>query len=199
MRAGRRPRASPARRLFLNATTQSSWRNCDSNLPLQPDAGAYACLGAGRRVGGGGLDGRRRARRRRGNVTCKTALNDQIDADGVPVVIAADQGAQAGSVSCNKLLGGGAMLDRFATDPSGDLSGTYHQYFSAGTVTGEFVLVAGENGTPTPETFTSARYAGTVTLTGGTGVFQGLTGTGRMTCVSRDSLHVRCVERLKLG
>ena len=132
------------------------------------------------------------------NVSCKSVLNDQIDSDGGPVVISADQGAQYGSVKCSKLFGRGVMGDRFVTDASGDLTGTYTQYFQQGTITGKFILVQGDNGQPTPGSFDSATYAGTVTVTGGTGTQTGVTGKGTMKCSTTDSLHVACIEKLKL-
>lgn len=131
-------------------------------------------------------------------VSCSMSLADQIDADGVPVVIAAEQGAQYGTVACNKLLGHGVIADRFTTDDAGNLSGTFQQFFGAGTIRGKFVLAPGDNGAPTPGTFASSSYTGTVKVLGGTGVDQGLTGTGTMTCQSPDSLHVSCKAKLKL-
>ena len=132
-------------------------------------------------------------------VSCSMSITDQIDSNGVPVVIASEKGAQYGTVACNKLLGHGVMADQFTTDDAGNLSSSYHEYFNAGTVHGSFVLAQGDNGTPTPGTFASSNYAGTVSVIGGTGVYQGVRGTGTMKCDSGDSLHLACTAKLKLG
>jgi hypothetical protein len=131
-------------------------------------------------------------------VSCSMSIVDQVDSDGVPVVVAAEQGTQYGTVACNKLLGHGVMADQFTTNDAGDLTGIFQQYFNAGTVHGKFVLAQGDNGTPTPGSFASSNYAGTVSVLGGTGVYQGASGTDTMKCNSRDSLHLACTAKLKL-
>jgi hypothetical protein len=96
------------------------------------------------------------------------------------------------------------MADSFTVPESGDTVGTYYQYFRAGTVYGEFDL------TPLPGTgisgtsFQSQSWTGTVTVTGGTGIYNGITrvkgkqGVGTMNCTSPDSVHVTCTERIKV-
>ena len=58
----------------------------------------------------------------------------------------------------------------------GDTVGTYVQYFGAGSITGKFDLTPGEGALPTADNFLSTTYTGTVTVTGGTGVYAGIQG-----------------------
>jgi len=47
--------------------------------------------------------------------------------------------------------------------------------------------------------FAASSYTGTITIKGGTGAYQKAKGTGTLTCQSPDSVHLTCVEHLKLA
>jgi hypothetical protein len=69
-----------------------------------------------------------------------------------------------------------------------------------GSLYGTFKLTASSiSGPPTAGTFGKAKYVGTVTLTGASGMMKGITGNGKMTCYTPDSLHYTCIEKLTLS
>lgn len=71
--------------------------------------------------------------------------------------------------------------------------------FTAGSL-GTFKLTAGSaSGPPTATSFGKAKYVGTVTLTGASGMMKGITGNGAMACYTPDSLHYTCMEKLILS
>lgn len=114
----------------------------------------------------------------------------------------ASQGDQYGPVHCRtKGFGAGMISDSFTVPDSGDTVGTYTQFFHAGTITGSFDLTPQESGEPSSTNFTSQSWIGTITVTGGTGLYKGIVGkkgTGVLNCTSADSVHVTCTEKVKV-
>ena len=140
------------------------------------------------------------AAKRTVSVTCQSSLQDQIDSTGVPVSTSAPSGSQYGPVQCSQLFSPGVEATTFTTDDSGDMTGTFRDYFDAGTLRGTYALTQDDSGDqPSTDNFTTVSYAGTVTIAGGTGVERGTSGTGTLSCTSQDGLHLSCTEHLKLN
>jgi hypothetical protein len=111
------------------------------------------------------------------------------------------QGKQYGPVGCpTKSFGSGLETDSFTVPDSGDTVGSYVQYFHGGSVKGTFHLVPQE-GTTSDTGFTSETWTGTVTVTGGTALYKGISGkksTGVLNCTSPDTVHLSCTEKIKV-
>jgi hypothetical protein len=111
-------------------------------------------------------------------------------------------GAMYGPHNCRTAgYGRGIVAARFMVPESGDLVGTYTQYFHAGTLTGKFDLVPQEGG-QVSQNFLAQTWVGKVTVTGGTGIYaavKGLKGGGVMKCASPDTVHLACKERVKVN
>jgi hypothetical protein len=131
-------------------------------------------------------------------VTCSLSLSDQVPSGSVTVTQGAVQGSQYGKANCGTALGSGLQVDSFASDSGGTVSGTYQQYFKAGTVYGAYTLATNDTGPPTTTSFTSASFTGTITIKNGTGIDKKAVGTGTLTCLTTDSIHYACTEKLKL-
>jgi hypothetical protein len=131
-------------------------------------------------------------------LTCNLKLATQIPANDVTVTQGAESGKQYGRAGCGKPLFSGVEQSSFLQDQSGDLSGTYQQWFNAGSLYGDYTLTPQDTGPPTSTTFTNASYTGTVTVTGGTGIYRKAAGTGTLTCATADLAHYTCTEKLKL-
>jgi hypothetical protein len=133
---------------------------------------------------------------------CKNSLTTELLADSNTVNQPASQGNQYGPVHCpTKGFGGGIIGDSFTVPDSGDTVGTYTQYFSAGSIHGKFDLSPEEAGPISNANFESQSWSGTITIAGGTGIYNGITakkGSGTMTCTSPDSVHLSCTEKIKL-
>lgn len=128
--------------------------------------------------------------------TCALALTQQIPAGETAVNQADTSGTKVGTVTCGKLFGSGLAEMAFTIPDSGNLVGTTKQYFTLGSMHGSYVLV------PDPaegDSFAASSYTGTLKIKGGTGVYQLAKGTGTLTCTSPDSVHLHCVEHLKLS
>jgi hypothetical protein len=111
-------------------------------------------------------------------------------------------GAQYGPVSCSRTgFGSGTVFNVFTVSDSGDMVGTYTKYFNAGTIKGTFDLSPGEGQPITADNFASQSWEGQVTVTGGTGIYQGIKGKdtkGTMSCNSPDSVHNTCTENVTI-
>lgn len=110
------------------------------------------------------------------------------------------QGAQYGTIHC-----GGASFrfgvekNIFKVPDSGDTVGSYVQYFGDGSVRGKFDLTPDQNGDVSSTDFTSESRTGTVTVTKGSGTLAKASGKeGVLKCTSGDSVHLTCIEKLKL-
>jgi hypothetical protein len=129
-------------------------------------------------------------------VVCTTDVGIMIAPGDTAVVPPAAEGSEYGSASCGK-LGKGVQSDAFTVPDSGDSLATYTMYFPTGTIRGAYDLVPQE-GSFMGTNFTEVDSLGTLTVTGGTGVFQGAKGTGTMTCKTLDGIHTSCTDKLKL-
>jgi len=132
-------------------------------------------------------------------VTCKSSVGD-VPADGDnSVVPPVDQGWQYGAVQCGKVFGGGIAANSFKLLDSGDLQGSWTQYFGVGTIHGKFSLTPADTGAPSsPTTFAAISYSGTATVDGGTGAYKKATGKGTMKCSSADGVHFTCSDTVKV-
>lgn len=132
-------------------------------------------------------------------VTCKSTVGD-VPAAGVDSVVPpVDQGWQYGSVHCGKVFGGGVQADSFQLQDSGDLEGSWAQYYGVGTLHGKFTLTPADNGPPSSTTtFAAISYSGTVTVAGGTGAYKKAKGKGTMKCASTDGVHFNCIDTVKV-
>lgn len=127
--------------------------------------------------------------------TCFMALSAQIQPGETAINPADTSGANTGSIKCGKLLGAGLAQLSFTMPASGNLVGAAQEYFALGSMHGKYVLVPDD---PTSDSFSAASYTGTMTIKGGTGAFQMAKGTGKLKCTTTDSIHLSCVEHLKL-
>jgi hypothetical protein len=111
------------------------------------------------------------------------------------------QGTQFGAIHCpTASFGGGVESDSFKVPDSGDTLGNYSQYFGAGSIHGSFNLTPEEgSGSLSATNFESESWTGTVTVTGGTGVYAKAAGKkGVLKCTSPDTVHLTCTEKLTL-
>jgi hypothetical protein len=111
------------------------------------------------------------------------------------------QGILYGQVHCpTASFGGGVESASFKVPDTGDTVGKYTQYFGDGSVHGSFDLTPQEGtGNLSSTSFASESWVGTVNLTGGTGAFAKAAGSkGVLKCVSGDTVHLRCTEKLPL-
>lgn len=132
-------------------------------------------------------------------VTCKSSVGDVPAAGDNSVVPPVDQGWQYGSVHCGKVFGRGIAANSFNLQDSGDLQGSWSQYYGVGTIHGTFALSPADTGPPSsPETFATVTYTGTATVDGGTGAYKKAKGKGTMTCSSTDGVHFTCSDTVKV-
>ena len=135
-------------------------------------------------------------------LNCSVSLTTEPPAGSNTVDQPASQGSMYGPIHCPKTgFGGGVEGVSFTVPDSGDTVGTYTQYFNAGTIKGAFDWTPTESPPISGTTFSSQAWTGTVTVTGGTGVYKGIKGTktaGVMNCSSDDSVHVTCTEKVKV-
>jgi hypothetical protein len=132
-------------------------------------------------------------------VTCKSAVGDVPAAGDNSVVPPVDQGWQYGAVQCGKVFGRGIAANKFQLQDSGDLNGSWAQYYGLGSIHGKFAMTPAETGPPSsPTTFSTVSYSGTVTVLGGTGAFKKAKGKGTMTCSSTDGVHFNCSDTVRV-
>jgi hypothetical protein len=110
-------------------------------------------------------------------------------------------GDQYGPAAC-PALGNGMVWASFVVQDSGDTTGTYTQYFGAGTVSGSFVMSPNESPPISSTGFYSETWTGTAGLAKATGVYTGdksKPGTGSINCSTADSgVHMTCVTRMRV-
>lgn len=132
---------------------------------------------------------------------CKMYLTVAPGAGSAQVDQPPSSGRQYGPAKCgNAGFGSGIEADKFTVPISGDLVGTYYQYFNTGTVHGRFDLVPQESTSLTSSSFTSESFKGTVNVAGGTGTLKGVKDRkpGVMKCTSPDTVHLTCTETVKV-
>jgi hypothetical protein len=129
---------------------------------------------------------------------CWVVLSTQVPTGQTAVSPPVDQGTEAGTVACSgRHFGRGVRWDTFSVGDSGDIVGTSTWYLPAGTLKGAFDLVPTDNATGGAN-FAELDSGGTLTITGGTGVFAHAKGTGTASCISHDQVHTYCTETVKL-
>ncbi len=128
-------------------------------------------------------------------VACVTKTSISIASGDTGVLPPVAQGSEFGTVSCNKMFGGGVQKDTFTVPTTGDTMAKYALYFATGTIHGTYDL--------TPQSsslnFLADNWTGTLKVLGGTGAYKGVTGTGTMACSSLDEIHTTCTDKLKLS
>jgi hypothetical protein len=132
-------------------------------------------------------------------VACRLAIAEQVPAGATGINPADTQGTEFGTTACGKVLGSGVAVLPFTVPSDGSLRGTFHDYFATGTIHGKYVLIPGNSAPSSPSTFATERFTGTVTVSGGTGAYEGAKGTGTLRCVTTDAVHYSCVEHLRLA
>jgi hypothetical protein len=126
---------------------------------------------------------------------CTTSVGIMIAAGDTGLTPPIDSGREYGTAVCGKVLGHGVQSDTFNTPDSGDNVATFTLYFQGGTIHGKYDLTPQEGGL----NFLETDYLGTLTVKGGSGLYQGAKGTGTMTCQSLDGIHTTCHDKLKLA
>lgn len=130
-------------------------------------------------------------------VVCKTSVGIVAAPGQTEVTPVVQQGAEYGTAKCGKTFGSGVQADTFKVPASGDNLAQYQLYFPTGTIHGKYHLIP-QQGTFGTSNFSETDYVGVLTVTGGTGTFQGAAGTGTMKCKSLDGIHTSCTNKLKL-
>jgi hypothetical protein len=132
-------------------------------------------------------------------LTCGLKLATQVPDGAISVTQVAAQGTQFGKAACGGRVGLGVESNSFDQDAAGSQTGTYQEYFNAGTFYGKYTMAPNTSGQPpTTTSFTAASYTGTVTIKNGTGSYRKATGTGTLNCSTTDATHFTCTEKLKL-
>lgn len=132
------------------------------------------------------------------HVSCKLSLTTVAPPGSSGVEAGTTSGANFGNSTCSSARPGVAR-QVFAIDTAGDMSGKVQQWFATGSVYGNFQLTAVSlSAPPTAGSFGKAKYSGTVTITGASGMMKGISGSGTMACTTPDSLHYTCTEKLAL-
>ncbi len=131
--------------------------------------------------------------------TCWLAVTEQIPSGDTAINPADTQGSNQGRVTCGKLLGDGLAWMSFTVPSSGNLVGSFKQYYASGNMHGTYVLVPDSNDSNSSDQFSASSFTGTVKVTGGTGAFALAKGTGTLKCASPDAVHYHCTEHLKLA
>lgn len=121
---------------------------------------------------------------------------------GTDAVLASDHGSQYGRHSCStKGFGGGIVGDSFTVPDSGDTVGKITEYFRGGSIRGKFDLTPLPSEGISDTDFGRQSWEGTLSITGGTGVYKGIAPAkkkGTMTCTSPDSVHLKCKQAVKV-
>jgi hypothetical protein len=165
-------------------------------------AGGSLLLGVGIAVAAGKTHAKPNVKIKPMFVKCSLAIATQPPAGSNTVEQPPQSGNQYGPMSCGrKGFGGGIASDSFNVPDSGDTVGKYTAYFHNGSITGKFDLTPDQSGPLDVNNFTAQTWTGTITVTGGTGVFKGIRSmkaSGKLNCSTPDSVHVKCTERIKL-
>jgi hypothetical protein len=128
--------------------------------------------------------------------TCKLALATQPPADDTSIT-PGTTGVQYGTANCGKVRG--VVSDTYTMDAAGDIIAPYTLWSKTGTLVGKMTLNPTEQvGPPSTTPFTAQTYAGTATVTTGTGAWNKSTGKATVKCSTLDSVHYSCTESLKV-
>jgi hypothetical protein len=125
-------------------------------------------------------------------ISCGLELSAQGPPQGTPPTT-----TSFGLVSCPRPFGDGLHFGTSTVAPTGPGQGTFavdfKKYFDRGTIRGS---VAGTFAATSPTAITNI---GAVTITGGTGAYRHVKGTGTLECTSSDGgAHRSCTFKLKL-
>ena len=126
--------------------------------------------------------------------TCKTDVGIMVAAGDNAVTPPVASGHEYGTAVCGKALGHGVQSDTFNVPDTGDTLATSTMYLPQGTIRGKYDLTPQEGSF----NFLETDYLGTLTVKGGSGLFQGAKGTGTMACKTLDGIHTSCTDKLKL-
>jgi hypothetical protein len=130
---------------------------------------------------------------------CSVSLTTEPPAGSNAVAQPSSQGNMYGPIHCStKGFGGGVESAPFTVPDSGDTVGKYTAYFKTGSITGSFDWTPQEQSDLS--NFGGQAWQGTMTVTGGTGLFKGIVGkkgSGVENCTSPDSVHVTCTAKIK--
>ncbi len=127
-------------------------------------------------------------------VKCSSSTSVTVPAGSNSVLPPAQSGTEYGTISCNKLVGGGVQRDTFNVPASGNTNANVWMYFKGGSLHGSYTLVPSSSSA----NFLEEDWTGTVNVTGGSGAYKGFTGTGTMKCRTLDGVHTTCTDKLKL-
>lgn len=142
---------------------------------------------------------------------CTLNISTEASSDSNTVDQPPQQGTtyhQYGPGSCRtKGFGGGVDIDTFTIPDSGDMVGTYVQYFHAGSIKGSFDLTPNQDTVISSSSFAAQSWTGTFNVTGGTGMYQGIkmykvkhhpVVPGVINCTSPDSVHLTCTDSVRV-
>jgi hypothetical protein len=164
-------------------------------IGLATTVAVVASLGVGSAVAGA-------AAPKTEKLVCHVSLTTEPPADSNTVNQPTDQGNQYGALNCGKPgFGHGLTGDTFTVPDSGDTVGKYTQYFKAGSISGTFDITPQEASGISATSFSSQTWMGTITIKSGTGVFgliKAKKATGVLNCTSPDSVHLSCIEKIRL-
>jgi hypothetical protein len=131
-------------------------------------------------------------------VRCKLALVTQPPSDDTSIT-PGTSGTQYGTAGCGRPLLEGVVSADYTQDAAGDVIAPYSLWTRTGTLSGRWKLVPTEQvGPPSSTPFTAQTYAGTATVTGGSGAWSHATGKATLKCATLDSVHFACTESLKV-
>ena len=129
------------------------------------------------------------------NVTCNLWLRALIPQP-------APTAANIGLVRCDNGIGYGAQRDSSVTTRTspltGSFTGPFTMYFEDGSLTGTFTIAFVTTVGGNPLRITGVTYNGTVEVTGGTGDYRRVRGSGTVTGFSPDAVNTQLTESLTL-
>jgi hypothetical protein len=132
------------------------------------------------------------------NLRCTVNESIAVPAGSNAVVPPVSSGILFGGSSCGAPVGAGLASATQTLADTGDLSGKWWHYGKTGSIAGTYDWTQSQSQPSNPVSFFAEAYTGTLTVTKGTGAFQGATGTGTSACTTLDSVHYTCIEKIKL-
>ncbi len=129
------------------------------------------------------------------SVVCNSAVTTAAPWGSSASDPSANAGTQFGWARCGRPVNTSLQWNSFTVDDAGDVSGQYSRYTKNGLIHGTYQLTSQEGSFGS---FTNANYTGTMTVSGGTGAYAAVTGSGTSTCFSPDGVHLNCHEQWSL-
>jgi hypothetical protein len=128
--------------------------------------------------------------------SCQLALVTQPPSDDVTIT-PGTTGSQFGTANCGKIRG--VVSDTYKMDDGGDIIAPYTMWARTGTLSGKMTLTPTEQvGSPSSLPFTAQTYAGSATVTKGSGTWNRAVGRATVKCSTLDSVHFACTASLKV-